>query len=110
MHVKLHILRILILKVCLSFFFLSDTVFVFLNKEKHSSTFNKKKIDRKKIKSIFIGKLPTWLINRVTKVVAPKALKKLHKASINYPTWKNKHNPNWKPWIFPDQLVSYFFL
>uniref|UniRef100_A0AC34GXN6 START domain-containing protein n=1 Tax=Panagrolaimus sp. ES5 TaxID=591445 RepID=A0AC34GXN6_9BILA len=52
------------------------------------------------------GKLPTWLINRVTKVVAPKALKKLHKASINYPLWKNKHDPNWKPWLYPDQLLN----
>jgi len=52
------------------------------------------------------GKLPVWLINRVTKVVAPKALKKLHKACLNYPSWKNKHDAQWKPWIHPHQLQN----
>uniref|UniRef100_A0A7E4VUT0 START domain-containing protein 10 n=1 Tax=Panagrellus redivivus TaxID=6233 RepID=A0A7E4VUT0_PANRE len=52
------------------------------------------------------GKLPTWLINRVTKAVAPKALKKLHKTCQNYPAWKNKHEPHWKPWLFPEQLQA----
>lgn len=55
---------------------------------------------------LFSGKLPVWLINRVTKVVAPKALKKLHKACLNYPAWKNKHDAQWKPWIYPHQLVT----
>uniref|UniRef100_A0AC34QHU4 START domain-containing protein n=1 Tax=Panagrolaimus sp. JU765 TaxID=591449 RepID=A0AC34QHU4_9BILA len=52
------------------------------------------------------GRLPVWLINKMTKVVAPKALKKLHKACSNYPLWKSKHQPQWKPWIFPHQLQN----
>lgn len=33
-------------------------------------------------------------------------VKKLHKASVAYPDWKQKNNPNYKPWHFPEQIVS----
>ncbi|KAF8357291.1 hypothetical protein PRIPAC_92286 [Pristionchus pacificus] len=52
------------------------------------------------------GKIPKWLINRVSKVMAPKVLDKLYKAALGYPEWKAKNRPNWKPWRYPDQLVD----
>ena len=82
------------------------------------------------------GKLPVWLVNKITQIFAPKVrepsyigflwiiyklmnfnyllssvlpkkmVKKLHKASIGYPTWKMLNNPNFKPWHFPEQIMS----
>ncbi|KAJ8674226.1 hypothetical protein QAD02_005488 [Eretmocerus hayati] len=52
------------------------------------------------------GKLPVWLVNKVTEIFAPKMVKKLHKASVGYPDWKLNHNPNFKPWHFPEQISS----
>nr|CAD2198409.1 unnamed protein product [Meloidogyne enterolobii] len=37
------------------------------------------------------GKLPNWLINRVTKTIAPRLCKKLRKACLGYDRWKRKH-------------------
>jgi hypothetical protein len=53
------------------------------------------------------GKLPSWFVNRLTKIIAPKLFKKLHKACLNYPTWKKSHRPNWKPWLYPDVQPDY---
>ncbi|XP_017799001.1 PREDICTED: PCTP-like protein [Habropoda laboriosa] len=52
------------------------------------------------------GKLPVWLVNKVTQIFAPKMVKKLHKASVAYPNWKLFNNPNYKPWHFPEQIAS----
>ncbi|XP_017765979.1 PREDICTED: PCTP-like protein [Eufriesea mexicana] len=52
------------------------------------------------------GKLPVWLVNKVTQIFAPRMVKKLHKASIAYPNWKLLNNPNYKPWHFPEQITS----
>lgn len=30
-------------------------------------------------------------------------LKKLHKACVQYPAWKQQHNVNMKPWLYPEQ-------
>lgn len=30
--------------------------------------------------------------------------KKLYKNCLKYPAWKAKHNPNFKPWLFPEQI------
>jgi hypothetical protein len=49
------------------------------------------------------GKLPSWFVNRLSKVIAPKLFKKLHKAALNYTEWKKNHNPFHKPWRFPEQ-------
>ncbi|CAD1474942.1 unnamed protein product, partial [Heterotrigona itama] len=52
------------------------------------------------------GKLPVWLVNKVTQIFAPRMVKKLHKASVAYPNWKLLNNPNYKPWHFPEQIAS----
>ncbi|XP_047210253.1 START domain-containing protein 10 isoform X2 [Girardinichthys multiradiatus] len=49
------------------------------------------------------GSLPKWVVNRVSQFVAPKAMRKIYKASLKYPEWKRKHNPTLKPWMYPEQ-------
>ncbi|XP_028816181.1 START domain-containing protein 10 [Denticeps clupeoides] len=49
------------------------------------------------------GSLPKWVVNRASQFVAPKAMKKIYKACQKYPEWKRKHNPNLKPWMYPEQ-------
>uniref|UniRef100_A0A914DRV8 START domain-containing protein n=1 Tax=Acrobeloides nanus TaxID=290746 RepID=A0A914DRV8_9BILA len=53
------------------------------------------------------GKLPLWLVNRITKTVAPKLSRKLHKVCLKYPHWKSEHAPHWKPWLFPEQQINF---
>lgn len=52
------------------------------------------------------GKLPAWLSNSLTKAIGPRLVKKLHKACLNYANWKQENRPEWKPWIYPEQLVN----
>lgn len=33
-------------------------------------------------------------------------VKKLHKAAVAYPEWKKTHNPNHKPWHYPEQIMA----
>ncbi|KFQ04767.1 PCTP-like, partial [Leptosomus discolor] len=49
------------------------------------------------------GSLPKWVVNRVSQFVAPKAMKKIYKAGLKYPEWKRKHDPEYKPWVYPEQ-------
>ncbi|KAJ6655464.1 hypothetical protein lerEdw1_005165 [Lerista edwardsae] len=49
------------------------------------------------------GSLPKWVVNKVSQYVAPKAMKKIYKAGLKYPDWKRKHDPNFKPWVYPEQ-------
>lgn len=30
-------------------------------------------------------------------------MRKIYKACLKYPEWKRKHDPNLKPWMFPEQ-------
>ncbi|XP_053098759.1 START domain-containing protein 10-like isoform X1 [Hemicordylus capensis] len=49
------------------------------------------------------GSLPKWVVNKASQYVAPKAMKKIYKAGLKYPEWKRKHNPDFKPWVYPEQ-------
>ncbi|KAH0625344.1 hypothetical protein JD844_033878 [Phrynosoma platyrhinos] len=49
------------------------------------------------------GSLPKWVVNKSSQFLAPKAMKKMYKACLKYPEWKQKHNPHFKPWLFPEQ-------
>jgi len=52
------------------------------------------------------GHLPAWVTNKISSIVAPKQVKRLHKACQNYQQWKSLHNPTWKPWINPEQITA----
>jgi len=52
------------------------------------------------------GQLPGWLTNKVTQVLAPKMVKRLRKACVAYPAWKRRHDVDFKPWIYPEQMPS----
>lgn len=52
------------------------------------------------------GILPSWLVNKCTQIFAPKYIRQLEKAATGYGNWKNVHNPDLKPWIYPEQIAS----
>uniref|UniRef100_A0A8C1X4J3 START domain-containing protein 10 n=1 Tax=Cyprinus carpio TaxID=7962 RepID=A0A8C1X4J3_CYPCA len=49
------------------------------------------------------GSLPRWVVNKSSQLLAPKAMKRISKACLRYPEWKQKHSPGFKPWLFPEQ-------
>uniref|UniRef100_A0A8C5MJF1 START domain-containing protein 10 n=1 Tax=Leptobrachium leishanense TaxID=445787 RepID=A0A8C5MJF1_9ANUR len=49
------------------------------------------------------GSLPKWVVNKASQYMAPKILRKLHKACVQYPAWKKNHQPEFKPWLNPEQ-------
>uniref|UniRef100_A0A5F8G4F0 START domain-containing protein 10 n=1 Tax=Monodelphis domestica TaxID=13616 RepID=A0A5F8G4F0_MONDO len=49
------------------------------------------------------GSLPKWVVNKSSQFLAPKAMKKMYKACMKYPEWKQKHQPHFKPWLHPEQ-------
>ncbi|XP_075796905.1 START domain-containing protein 10-like isoform X1 [Pelodiscus sinensis] len=49
------------------------------------------------------GKLPKWVVNKASQYLAPRMLKKMLKACLKYPSWKQQHNVNMKPWLYPEQ-------
>lgn len=51
------------------------------------------------------GSLPKWVVNKSSQFLAPKAMKKINKACVKYPEWKQRHNPGLKPWLYPEQTT-----
>jgi len=52
------------------------------------------------------GQLPVWVTNKLSTILAPKMVKRLHKACKTYNHWKNLHNPKQKPWLYPEQISN----
>ncbi|KAM6427186.1 START domain-containing protein 10-like [Liasis olivaceus] len=51
------------------------------------------------------GSLPKWVVNKASQYLAPKLMKKMYKACLKYPSWKQEHNAGKKPWLHPEQSV-----
>lgn len=49
------------------------------------------------------GSLPKWVVNKSSQLLAPKAMRRMYKACLKYPEWKQRHDPHFKPWLFPEQ-------
>uniref|UniRef100_A0A8C3BT84 START domain-containing protein 10 n=1 Tax=Cairina moschata TaxID=8855 RepID=A0A8C3BT84_CAIMO len=49
------------------------------------------------------GSLPKWVVNKVSQYLVPQMLKRLHKACVQYPAWKQQHGLTVKPWLYPEQ-------
>lgn len=49
------------------------------------------------------GRLPAWVTNKLSSVLAPGLVKRLHTACHQYPAWKARHRPHYKPWLYPEQ-------
>jgi len=51
------------------------------------------------------GMLPVWAVNKASRVLVPKLMKKLSKACLKYEKWKSKNSPQFKPWLYPEQIT-----
>lgn len=66
-------------------------------------------IDQNSCRLIYItqsdprGDIPAWAMNLAVTKIAPRIMKNLHRAAINYPAWKAQNNPNFKPWRYVEQ-------
>lgn len=51
------------------------------------------------------GKLPPWLVNKVTHTLGPRMVKDLRKAALGYVGWKQSQSHFRKPWRFPEDIT-----
>lgn len=51
------------------------------------------------------GKLPPWLVNKVTHTLGPRMVKDLRKAALGYITWKQNQSHFRKPWRYPEEIT-----
>lgn len=51
------------------------------------------------------GKLPPWLVNKVTHTLGPRMIKDLRKAALGYVGWKQNQSHFRKPWRFPEDIT-----
>jgi len=49
------------------------------------------------------GSIPKWMVNRFSEIFIPRVIYRIHKAARKYGAWKQKHQPKFKPWLFPEQ-------
>uniref|UniRef100_A0A0K2VH66 START domain-containing protein 10 n=1 Tax=Lepeophtheirus salmonis TaxID=72036 RepID=A0A0K2VH66_LEPSM len=50
------------------------------------------------------GKFPNWVSNKLSTTLAPKLVKRIHKACLKYNKWKAEHQPELKPWKHSEQI------
>lgn len=51
------------------------------------------------------GKLPPWLVNKVTHTLGPRMVKDLRKAALGYIAWKQSQSHIRKPWRNPEDIT-----
>lgn len=51
------------------------------------------------------GKLPPWLVNKVTHTLGPRMVKDLRKAALGYIGWKQSQSHFRKPWRYPEDIT-----
>lgn len=51
------------------------------------------------------GKLPPWLVNKVTHTLGPRMVKDLRKAALGYIQWKQNQSHFRKPWRYPEDIT-----
>jgi hypothetical protein len=51
------------------------------------------------------GKLPPWLVNKVTHTLGPRMIKDIRKAALGYIQWKQNQSHIRKPWRFPEEIT-----
>ncbi|XP_068601536.1 START domain-containing protein 10 [Brachionichthys hirsutus] len=51
------------------------------------------------------GSLPKWVFNKSSHIFAPRAMMKINKACLKYSDWKQRNNPGFKPWLYPEQTT-----
>lgn len=44
------------------------------------------------------GQVPKFILDKISCVIAPKVLEKIHKAALGYEEWKSKNRPEYRPW------------
>lgn len=52
------------------------------------------------------GKLPPWLVNKVTHSLGPRMVKDLKNACRFYDLWKNKQQSHKMPWRYPEEMTG----